>query len=129
MFAERGALESTESRASGASILRIANLSKCFTRNRALDSVSLCIAKGQVHVLVGQNGSGKSTLIKVLAGYHLPEPGGVVEVEGEHLRFGHPEHAYRLGCRFVHQDPALIANANVVDNLFLGGRYPMRRGR
>jgi ribose transport system ATP-binding protein len=129
MIAERGAPASVEPPATGAPLLRIAHLSKYFSRNRALDSVSLCIPGGRVHVLVGQNGSGKSTLIKVLAGYHLPEPQGVVEVEGQHLRFGHPEHAYRLGCRFVHQDPALIADTSVVDNLFLGGRYPMRRGR
>jgi ribose transport system ATP-binding protein len=109
-------------------MLRIENLSKYFAGNRALESVSLGIEPGQVHLLVGQNGSGKSTLIKVLAGYHMPERGGTIEVGGVPLRFGHPDHAYRLGCRFVHQDLALVADATVVDNLYVGGRYPMRFG-
>ena len=114
--------------ASQAPILRIENLSKYFAGNRALESVSLDIESGQVHLLVGQNGSGKSTLIKVLAGYHMPERGGAVDVGSEPLRFGHPDHAYRLGCRFVHQDLALVNDATVVDNLYIGGRYPMRFG-
>lgn len=111
-----------------APMLRIENLSKYFAGNRALESVSLDIEPGQVHLLVGQNGSGKSTLIKVLAGYHLPERGATIHVGGEPLRFGHPDHAYRLGCRFVHQDLALVNDATVVDNLYIGGRYPMRFG-
>jgi len=79
-------------------------------------------------MLVGQNGSGKSTLIKILAGYHAPEAGGDATVSGEPLQFGHPETAYHLGCRFVHQDLALIDDLNVLENLFLGTRYPMHWG-
>lgn len=113
----------------GAPALSIRNLSKEFAGNRALNAVDLHIEPGRIHVLVGQNGSGKSTLIKVLAGYHVPEHGGDVQVVGKNLHFGHPDHAYHLGCRFVHQDLALVDDAMVVDNLFLGGQYPMRFGR
>ena len=56
--------------------LVLRNLSKSFGGARALDSVSLEIAPGEVHGLLGQNGSGKSTLIKVLAGFHVPDAGG-----------------------------------------------------
>ncbi|HEY1831410.1 MAG TPA: sugar ABC transporter ATP-binding protein [Acidimicrobiales bacterium] len=112
----------------GAPILDIRTLSKEFAGNRALDTVSLEIAAGTIHMLVGQNGSGKSTLIKVLAGYHTPEAGGEVTVSGQALQFGHPEQAYHLGCRFVHQDLALIEDLNVTENLFLGARYPMQWG-
>ena len=55
--------------------LRIEHLSKTFTGQRALNDVSLSVAPGEVHALVGQNGSGKSTLIKILAGYHQPDGG------------------------------------------------------
>ena len=109
-------------------VLRISDLSKDFSGNQALASVSLEVAAGDVHMLVGQNGSGKSTLIKILAGYHAPEAGGQVMVEGESLQFGHPEAAYHLGCRFVHQDLALIDDLNVLENLFLGTQYPMHWG-
>ena len=109
-------------------VLGIRGLSKEFSGNQALTSVSLQVAAGEVHMLVGQNGSGKSTLIKILAGYHAPESGGDVTVSGESLQFGHPEIAYHLGCRFVHQDLALIDDLNVLENLFLGTRYPMHWG-
>ena len=59
-----------------ADVLRIEHLSKTFPGQVALSDVSIAVAAGEVHALVGQNGSGKSTLIKVLAGYHQPDPGG-----------------------------------------------------
>ena len=38
---------------------------------------------GEVHGLLGKNGSGKSTLVKILAGFHAPDPGGRLEFNGE----------------------------------------------
>jgi len=55
-------------------------------------------------VLLGQNGSGKSTIIKVLSGYHLPDPGAEVYVGGDRLQFGSSATPTKLGLRFVHQD-------------------------
>ena len=58
-----------------ADTLQIEHLSKTFPGQAALVDVSLTVEHGEVDALVGQNGSGKSTLIKVLAGYHQPDPG------------------------------------------------------
>ena len=55
--------------------LELTNLSKTFGGQKALDGAALTVAPGEVHGLAGQNGSGKSTLIKVLAGFHAPDPG------------------------------------------------------
>jgi ABC-2 type transport system ATP-binding protein len=44
-------------------------------RVRALDRVSIAVASGEVHALVGENGSGKSTILKIIAGLVRPTAG------------------------------------------------------
>ena len=66
--------------------LVVRNMSMTFGGQRALDEVSLSIRRGEVHGLVGQNGCGKSTLIKILAGYHHPDPGGELEIDGRPVK-------------------------------------------
>jgi ribose transport system ATP-binding protein len=109
-------------------VLEVEGLSKTFTRTRALSNVSLTINPGEVHALLGQNGSGKSTLIKVLSGYHAPDPGGGIRIQGMHLPVQSPVHSYRLGCRFVQQDLALVPTLSVLDNLSLGSGFATRLG-
>ena len=88
--------------------LVIEHLSKTFPGQRALNDVSFRVRPGEVHALLGHNGSGKSTLIKVLAGYHAPDPGGSVTVAGEALTFAAPQESLRTGLRFVHQSLGLV---------------------
>ena len=101
------------------SVLRIEHLSKTFPGQVALDDVSIDVARGEVHALVGQNGSGKSTLIKVLAGYHQPDPGGSAWIDGQPLTLGDGAAAIAAGVRFVHQDLGLVGMLNAVENLAL----------
>jgi ribose transport system ATP-binding protein len=108
--------------------LEVRQASKSFFGNRALDNVDLTVGAGEVHALLGENGSGKSTLIKILAGYHRPDPGASVRVGGQLLGFGSPSSAHAIGCRFVHQDLALIGTMSIADNLVLGGPGPTRLG-
>src|SRR3954447_20719614 len=89
-------------------LVRIEHLSKTFPGQRALDDVSFAIGRDEIHALVGENGSGKSTLIKVLSGFHLPEEGGEITIDGEPLEEGSAADARRHGLRFVHQDLGLI---------------------
>jgi ABC-type sugar transport system ATPase subunit len=106
-------------------ILRLSELSKTFPGTRALDAAALEIQRGEVHALVGQNGSGKSTLIKILAGYHEPDPGAHAELAGEPFDLGRtvPE-----AMRFVHQELGVILELDAVDNLALRGGYARGRG-
>jgi ribose transport system ATP-binding protein len=108
--------------------LEVRGLSKSFSGNLALDGVDITVGAGEVHALLGENGSGKSTLIKILAGYHRPDPGGTVEVGGRRLAVGSSSSAHAAGCRFVHQDLALVANRSISDNLVMGSRFPTRLG-
>lgn len=110
-----------------AETLKIAGLSKTFPGQAALIDVDLDIGVGEVHALVGQNGSGKSTLIKVLAGYHDPDPGSSAWVNGEPLSLGDAQAAAAAGIRFVHQDLGLVGSISTVENLAMTTGY--RTGR
>lgn len=108
--------------------LDVGSLSKTFAGTKALDGVDLHLNPGEVHGLLGQNGSGKSTLIKILAGFHEPDPGYSVRAHGEPLTL--PLHAGELrrhGWAFVHQDLGLIRELRVIDNLHLAGLGSFRR--
>ena len=99
------------------------HVSMTFPSQRALDDVSLQIEAGEVHALLGENGSGKSTLIRILSGYHTPDPGSAISIEGEALPFGSPKSSHDAGLRFVHQHLALIPEFNAVENMALDTGY------
>jgi ribose transport system ATP-binding protein len=108
---------------SGAALLRIRGLTKRFDATLALDRVDLDVCAGEVHALVGHNGSGKSTLIKILAGFHEPDPGSEVTLGGEPLTVGSAAASLGAGLRFVHQDLGLVHTLNTVENLALGAGF------
>ncbi len=104
-----------------AGALEIDKLSKRFGGEVALDQVSMEVRNGEIHGLLGSNGSGKSTLIKILSGFHAPEPGGRVTVHGQELPLPATGQKVReLGLAFVHQQLGLIPTLSVTENLRLG---------
>ena len=84
----------------------------------ALREVEFAVRRGEVHALLGANGAGKSTLVKILAGVH-PADAGVVQVEGQAMQFHDPVDAMAVGIGTVFQDPALIPDLTVRQNLQL----------
>ncbi len=95
------------------------NIAKSYGGVQALTGVSLAIAPGEVHGLVGANGAGKSTLIKVLAGLVQPDAGRVL-VDGVPVSLPTPHHATDLGMSFIHQELAFIPGMTVLQNILLG---------
>ena len=93
----------------------------------ALDDVSLAVRQGEVHALVGENGAGKSTLVKILTGAESPDAGEVI-MGGETIAALTPEKARERGVGAVYQEPSLVPELTVLENMFLG-RELSRRGR
>lgn len=110
-----------------APVLRLTNLSMTFPGQRALDGVDLEVRGGEVHALVGQNGSGKSTLIKILAGYHVSDPGARVQLGGAEVDPKALVGAKRSGLGFVHQDLALVESLSALENIALGRGFERDR--
>ena len=95
------------------------HITKRFPGSLALDGVSLTVAAGSCHGLVGENGAGKSTLGRLLAGIHPPD-GGEMRVFGERRSFRDPGEALAAGIAIVHQELSFCENMTVAENLLLG---------
>ncbi len=95
-------------------LLDATDVAKRYGAVAALRSASLQVRPGEVHALLGANGAGKSTLVKILTGAVRPDSGTIL-VRGEHS----PAAARRSGLVSVYQEPALIPDLDILDNLRL----------
>src|SRR4051794_40806400 len=100
------------------SLLEARGLSKRYGAVVALRSATLVVEPGEIHALLGANGAGKSTLVKMLTGVVRPD-GGTMAVDGRPVRVASPARATRLGMAPVFQDPALVPDLTVAQNLRL----------
>jgi ribose transport system ATP-binding protein len=104
--------------------LDLRGLTKRFGDTPVLADVSLSVAAGEVHALVGSNGSGKSTLVKVVTGVYPPTEVGALRVAGEDARLPITRRELdRLGVRVVHQSLGLVDALDVAENVALGGGF------
>ncbi len=101
-------------------------IGKRFGGVRALDDVSLVVARGEIHGLVGENGAGKSTLGKVIAGVHAPDA-GELRVAGRAVHYRSPREALHDRVTMIAQEIMLVPQLSVLANVYLG-LEPGRRG-
>lgn len=99
-------------------LLSLDSVSKYFAGVTALDGVSFSVQAGEVHALVGENGAGKSTLMAIASGA-LAADKGQVKIAGNSMS-GDPELARELGLAIVRQEPSLMPDLTVAENLYLG---------
>jgi ribose transport system ATP-binding protein len=101
--------------------LRLSNASMAFGGITVLNDVSLTLGRGEIRALVGKNGSGKSTLIKILSGFHRPQPGSTLQLGARRFELPAPPEVLReAGLSFVHQDLGLNPDASILDNVLVG---------
>jgi simple sugar transport system ATP-binding protein len=100
-------------------LIEITGITKRFPGVLANDDVSLSIAKGEVHCLLGENGAGKSTLISILSGMTVPDV-GTIRIDGVETEIDSPRKALDLGIGTVYQHATLVPTLTVLENLILG---------
>jgi ribose transport system ATP-binding protein len=101
-------------------LLEARDLAKSFGPVVALRSADLVVEAGEVHALLGANGAGKSTLVKLLTGV-LRADRGTVHVREREVRAHSPAQALRFGLAPVFQDPALVPDLTIAQNMRLTG--------
>ena len=108
-------------------ILEMRGITKEFPGVKALDDVTLSVAEGEIHALVGENGAGKSTLMKVLSGVY-PEGSfdGEIIYDGKPRAFRSIRDSEDIGIIIIHQELALIPLLSVAENIFLGNERATR---
>lgn len=88
------------------------------TGQQILKGVSLSVAEGEVHAIMGKNGSGKSTLSKVLVGHPDYEvTAGRVWYKGQDLLELEPEERSHAGLFLSFQSPVEIPGVSNIDFL------------
>lgn len=99
--------------------LSLRDLRKHFGPVKALQGISLDFFPGEVVGLLGENGAGKSTLLRTLSGDYQPDSGRLF-VDGEETAFRSPREAHQFGVHVVYQEPELVPELTVAENLSVG---------
>lgn len=113
--------------------LSVETVTKAYGATVALEEVSLHLAAGQVHALLGENGAGKSTLVKILSGVVRPDSGRMLLDGASYL----PQSilsARAAGVATAFQELSLPANLTAAQALLMpvlkkgpGGLISVRR--
>ncbi|MCJ2077337.1 ABC transporter ATP-binding protein [Methylobacterium sp. E-016] len=93
-------------------------MTKRFGAFAALDDVSMKIAAGGFHALLGENGAGKSTLVKCVMGFYAPSAGTVL-VDGREAEITNPKGAQARGLGMVYQHFTLVPSLTGAENLVI----------
>ncbi len=97
----------------------MSNISKLFNGVAAVEEVSMRVAKGTIHAIVGENGAGKTTLMRMLYGAIRPDRGEIT-VHGKRQSFRNSAEAIAAGIGMVSQHYSIIGELSCLDNLILG---------
>jgi branched-chain amino acid transport system ATP-binding protein len=102
-------------------LLRGQNISRRWGGLLALDKVSLALARGSVHAVIGTNGAGKSTLINILSGEIEPS-GGRVELMGQDVTGWTQPRRARAGLGRSYQRNTIYPSFSVLENCRLAAQ-------
>ncbi|WP_298919891.1 ABC transporter ATP-binding protein [uncultured Nostoc sp.] len=99
--------------------LRLKNITKRFGSFLANDNISLSVASGTIHAILGENGAGKSTLMNIISGLYQPDAGQIY-LQEQPIKITSPNEAIKLGIGMIHQHFMLVPQLTVTENIILG---------
>jgi branched-chain amino acid transport system ATP-binding protein len=99
--------------------LRADHVTVDFQGLRAVDAVSLTLARQEILGLIGPNGAGKTTLVNVLSGFQRPSA-GQVQLAGRELTRLPPWRCARQGLARTFQSVLLFPQLSVAENVESG---------
>ena len=99
--------------------LTLRGITKQYPAVRANDDVSLQVAPGEIHAVLGENGAGKSTLMKIIYGAVRPDAGQLLW-NGQPMTARNPQEARALGISMVFQHFSLFDTLTAAENVWLG---------
>jgi len=99
--------------------VRLVSIGKRYSGTKALDNVSVEVAGGTVHALVGANGAGKSTLGKIIGGVIRPDDGQLF-VDERPVNYASPREARLDGIATISQELSPMPHLSVIENVYFG---------
>ena len=109
-------------------VIKIIKATKVYAGSYAIRNIDLDLYEGEIHALVGENGAGKSTLMKALSGA-IKLTSGKILLNGVEQSFNTPHDALEAGISMVYQEPDLVNEMTVGENIFLGNEKFLMRLR
>ncbi|MDO1584916.1 ABC transporter ATP-binding protein [Rhizobium oryzicola] len=98
--------------------LSATGMTKTFGSFTALGDVSIDVAAGSFHALLGENGAGKSTLVKCIMGFYSADKGQVT-LDGQEISIRSPRDARAHGIGMVYQHFTLVPCLTAAENLVI----------
>ncbi len=107
--------------------IELRGISKAFGPVQANKDISISVAKGTIHGIIGENGAGKSTLMSILYGFYRADSGEIY-INGKKTEIHDSQDAIAAGIGMVFQHFKLVENFTVLENVILGAEDgPMLR--
>src|SRR5262249_50184521 len=100
-------------------MIELRDITKRFGAVLANDRVSIAVAPGTIHAIVGENGAGKSTAMRIAYGFYTADSGECL-INGQVQEIRTPHDAIAHGIGMVHQHFMLVEPMTVAENIVLG---------
>jgi len=101
-------------------MLKLEKLSCGYGPMRAVEELSLDVAKGSLFALLGPNGAGKTSTIMAIMG-HVDIHGGSISFEGTEITRKPAVERVKYGLALVPEGRLLFPDLTVLENLTVGG--------